>query len=173
MECIKCKEEKDECEFLVYNKKTGARRNQCKGCRSKAHKQWVSENIDKVRESKRKYAAANRDKATIYARHYRKTKRGFLCSTFTNMTGRVQGKNKPWLYKGLPICDRHEFIEWSINDRMFNSLFQDWERSGYELKKCPSIDRLDSNGGYTFGNMGWITQSENSQRGAFSRWGFE
>jgi hypothetical protein len=55
---------------------------------------------------------------------------------------------------------------------MFNMLFEEWERSGYDTKLTPSIDRLDSGHGYTFDNMGWITHSENSTRGCLSRWGY-
>lgn len=171
--CKKCEVSKDQSEFYVYNKKTGARRGECNSCRSDRVKTWAAENVERVRATKRQWARDNRQKNLEYSRVYRKTKKGYLSTTYTNMDGRVKGRSKPWLYKGLPICGRTEFIKWSINDRMFNMLFDAWERSGYDTKLSPSIDRLDSNGGYTFGNMSWITHSENSQRGAFSRWGFE
>ena len=171
--CIECEKSKDESEFQVYNKETGARRRQCRKCRADKARVWNANNVDKVRFAKTKWARENKQQILDYSRKYRKTKRGYLSKTYTNMDGRVKGRSKPWLYKGLPICGRHDFIDWSINDRMFNMLFEEWERSGYDLKLAPSIDRLDSNGGYTFGNISWITQSENSQRGAFSRWGFE
>jgi hypothetical protein len=171
--CKGCEVSKEESEFDVYNKETGARRLQCRKCRADKATVWKSNNLDKVRANGRKWASNNKDHTLEYSRRYRKTKRGYLSKTYTNMDSRVKGRNKPWLYKGLPICDRVDFIEWSTDDRMFNSLFDEWERSGYELKLAPSIDRLDPNGGYTFGNMGWITQSENSQRGSFSRWGYE
>jgi len=171
--CKRCNTSKDVDEFQLTNKETGSRRHVCKSCKRNYHKTWCDNNKDKVKKHSRDYSIKNKGKLMEYTRYYRKTKRGFLGNTFTNMSSRVQGKNKPWLYKGLPICDRYDFIDWSINDRMFNMLFDDWERSGYDMKLTPSIDRLDSNHGYVFKNMSWITHSENSQRGAFSRWGFE
>lgn len=171
--CTVCAHEKDESEFSVYNKETGARRSQCKECRRAQNKEWSNNNKEKVRLSKKLWARENRHKVYQYQKHYLKTKRGFVGGTYTNMDGRVKGRNKPWIYKGLDICSRAEFIEWSTKDRMFNMLFDEWERSGYEMKLTPSIDRINSNKGYTFDNMSWITHSENSQRGAFSRWGWE
>ena len=171
--CKKCSKIKDVDEFQLTDKVTGSRRHVCKDCRREKHREWCNNNKDRVKEHSKKYSRNNRGKVLAYSRKYRKTKRGFLSTTFTNMSSRVQGKSKPWLYKGLPICDRYDFIDWSIKDRMFNMLFDEWERSGYDMKLTPSIDRIDSNNGYIFSNMSWITHSENSQRGAFSRWGFE
>ena len=170
--CKVCDVDKDASEFDVYNKKTKARRSQCKQCRAEQANVWKSNNLDKVRANKKKWAANNRDKTKEYRKYYRKTKRGFVGNTFSNMMSRVQGKNKPWLYKGLPICERADFVKWTLEDRMFNMLFDEWERAGYDMKLTPSIDRLDSLHGYTFDNMGWITHSENSTRGCLSRWGY-
>ena len=170
--CTICAQEKDESEFDVYNKKTGARRHQCRDCRAEQAKMWVDNNADKVKANKKNWADNNKDKTKEYRKYYRKTKRGFVGNTFSNMMSRVQGKNKPWLYKGLPICERADFVKWTLEDRMFNMLFDEWERAGYDMKLTPSIDRLDSLHGYTFDNMGWITHSENSTRGCLSRWGY-
>jgi len=171
--CKKCGLSKDVNEFQITNKETGARRHVCKDCRTEQQNEWVSNNPDRVKLNKYRWAKENKEKVRSYRTHYLKTKRGFIGSTYTNMDSRVKGRNKPWLYKGLDICDRMEFVEWTMNDRMFNILFDTWERSGYDMKLTPSIDRINSSRGYTFDNMGWITHSENSQRGAFSRWGFE
>lgn len=171
--CNICAQEKDESEFDVYNKKTGARRHQCRDCRSEQTKVWVSNNSDRVKANKKRWVNTNKTKVRSYRRNYLKTKRGFMGNTYTNMDSRVKGRNKPWLYKGLDICTRQEFVEWTASNRNFNLLFDIWERSGYDMKLTPSIDRINPNKGYTFDNMSWITHSENSQRGAFSRWGFE
>jgi hypothetical protein len=103
-------------------------------------------------------------------RKYWKTFNGKLMMTYNNMNRRVRGYVKPHLYSELDICDRADFYDWSSKDKSFISLYKDWVNSGYERYLSPSIDRIDSNLGYVFSNIQWITQSENSRGGSNSRW---
>jgi len=103
-------------------------------------------------------------------RKYWKTINGKLMTTYNNMDRRVRGYTKPHIYKGLEICNRSDFYFWATLDNDFTELYEIWVESGYEKGLSPSIDRIDSSKGYTFDNMRWLTQSENSRNGAINRW---
>ena len=103
-------------------------------------------------------------------RKYWKTINGKLMVTYNNMSRRVRGYVKPEIYCGLMLLDRNEFYEWSKSNEDFNKLYNDWVDSGYERRLSPSIDRIDSCGGYVLDNTRWITHSENSRLGSISRW---
>lgn len=102
---------------------------------------------------------------------YSKTVKGYLVRTYVNMRGRITGllKKKAHLYEGKELLNKESFYEWSLSSPDFKRLLQEYEASGYDLKLAPSIDRIDSTGGYTLDNIRWVTHSENSRLGAISR----
>ena len=102
---------------------------------------------------------------------YEKTKKGKLMRMYRNMQSRIGGvqKLKAHLYAGKDILSRNEFYEWALASDKFHQLFDAWEKSGYERKLSPSVDRIDSSLGYEIDNMEWVTHSENSRRGAISQ----
>ena len=104
-------------------------------------------------------------------RRYEKTPRGFVMRTYRNMLSRVSGiqHKKAHLYQGKPILERAAFYEWSLSDPSFNRLFEEWRLSGFARALTPSIDRIDSAGGYEPQNVRWITHSENSRGGSALR----
>lgn len=87
------------------------------------------------------------------------------------MLSRVKGilKKKAHLYKGLPILEKEEFYNWSRQNKDFNKIYKSYVNSGFELRKAPSIDRIDADQGYLLENMRWITFSENCIRGSKSK----
>lgn len=95
---------------------------------------------------------------------YEKTLKGKLVRTYRNMLSRVKGvlKSKSHLYEGLHILDKEEFYKWSLNNTEYISLYNNWVKSGYDLKLSPSIDRIETTKGYSLDNIRWITFSENS-----------
>jgi len=102
---------------------------------------------------------------------YEKTKKGFLVRCYRNMKSRITGvqKAKFHLYEGKELMDKQEFYNYSLNCKEFHKLFDVWELSEYNRKLTPSLDRIDSSKGYNLKNIEWITHSENSRRGANSR----
>lgn len=104
---------------------------------------------------------------------YERTKKGKLMRNYRNMESRIKGIQwrKAHLYEGKALISRDKFYEWAINDPEFHRLFNEWERSGYDRKLSPSVDRKDSREGYELFNMEWVTHSENSRRGTLSRYG--
>ena len=106
-------------------------------------------------------------------RRYEKTKHGKLMRTYRNMLSRVKGIQwrKEHLYGGKEVLPKDEFYAWALANKSFHILYEAWEQSGFDRKLAPSVDRIDSQKGYTLDNMRWITHSENSRQGAVSRWG--
>jgi hypothetical protein len=116
----------------------------------------------------RKHRAGNGNCET---KRYEKTPNGFLMRTYRNMLSRVTGvqKHKAHLYSGLPILSRQEFYAISRTDPDFLRLFIDWRAARYNKKLTPSINRIHSTLGYLNYNIEWLTLSDNSRLGAFSR----
>ena len=107
----------------------------------------------------------------MHTKKYERTRKGKLMRTYRNMYTRVSGilKTKAHLYEGLDILARGDFYSWSLADKDYNSLFDSWVDSGYEMRLSPSIDRKDTSVGYTPNNIQWTTHSENSRRGSLNR----
>jgi hypothetical protein len=118
----------------------------------------------------REYRAKNGNSIT---KKYERTKKGKLMRNYRNMESRINGIQwrKAHLYEGKSLLSREEFYEWSINNPDFHRLYEEWVDSGYDRKLSPSVDRIDSSKGYETSNMEWVTHSENSRRGTFSRYG--
>ncbi len=105
-------------------------------------------------------------------KRYEKTLNGYIMRTYRNMLSRVTGilKTKAHLYKGLDILSKDDFVTWSLsNSSNLKHLIYEYEKSGYDMRFAPSIDRIDSKRGYTLDNIRWITHSENSKMGSHSR----
>lgn len=101
---------------------------------------------------------------SAYSKNYEKTSSGFLMRAYRNMKSRVLGiQKKNWhLYKGKELLDKDAFYIWAKADKDFWALFKAWKMSGHNQKLTPSVNRIDSNKGYTLDNMEWITNSQNS-----------
>lgn len=100
----------------------------------------------------------------LTTKNYEKTLKGKLVRTYRNMLSRVKGilKNKAHLYEGLEILSKEGFYDWSLKNPDYISLFNNWVESDYNLKLCPSIDRVDPSKGYILENMRWVTFEFNS-----------
>ena len=97
---------------------------------------------------------------------YEKTVNGFLMRKYRNMLSRVTGvqHKKYHLYKDLQILPRETFYAWASDCKEFWQMWDNYLTSGFDRKLCPSVDRVDSYGGYTLDNMQWLTHSENSKK---------
>jgi hypothetical protein len=103
---------------------------------------------------------------------YEKTKKGFLMRMYRNMKSRIDGVQwqKHHLYNGKKLIEKELFYEWANNNSKFHELFDAYEKSGYDRKLAPSVDRVNSSIGYELDNMEFVTHSVNSSRGSLSRY---
>lgn len=107
----------------------------------------------------------------------KRTQEQYVRDTYTGMKNRVSGNDMSVHenYHGLEICERDEFIQWSLFDDAFQGIWDEWEATDYTDNKIgPSIDRIDPSEGYVFGNMQWKTRSMNTKRANYANahgWG--
>jgi hypothetical protein len=118
----------------------------------------------------REYRARTGNSAT---NKYERTKKGKLMRIYRNMKSRIEGVQwkKHHLYQGKDLLSKEEFYAWAESQPEFHKLYDEWVDSDYQRKLAPSVDRIDSNKGYSIDNMEWVTHSENSRRGSRSRFG--
>ena len=62
-----------------------------------------------------------------------------------------------------PAYTRKQLTNWAIGQGLF-ALADAWRASGYEKDLSPSIDRIDPNQGYFFGNIRLVTWAENNEK---------
>jgi hypothetical protein len=80
------------------------------------------------------------------------------------MKERVSGKEDRYKYwAGKSILPKEIFILWAKNHPDFLRLYKQWINSGYIPKLAPSVNRIDSNLGYTLDNIEWVSKSDNSR----------
>ena len=102
----------------------------------------------------------------VVTKRYEKTKKGFLVRLYRNMQSRVCGIQwtKKHLYENKELLSRSSFYNWALSSSEFNSLFDEWEKTGYPRRFTPSVDRVDSSKGYILDNMEWVPFHENCRR---------
>ena len=122
------------------------------------------ERLKKQRESRKL-------NGNLHTKKYEKTPKGFLMRMYRNMKSRITGvqRLKHHLYEGKTLLPREEFYEWALSNEDFKNLFTVYEKSNYEQRLAPSVDRIDSRKGYEIGNMEFVTHSENSRRGSLNK----
>lgn len=112
------------------------------------------------REALKRWRTKNPKKSSIY----RKTFHGYYCEVYGRIRKRVAGGDER--YVGLQIMSPSDwdiFLDTTLLDRQI--LWRAWVKSGYKLRMAPSIDRINSQWGYTLGNCRWLPQWENSSNG--------
>ncbi len=91
----------------------------------------------------------------------------FLSKLYSRMKERVEGRrgknthNRGDYWLGKPIVSREAFYSWSSNHPTFLSLYKQWFSSDFDRKLVPSVNRVNSNKGYTLDNIEWVTNSQN------------
>ncbi len=100
----------------------------------------------------------------IETKKYEKTINGFIMRAYRNMKSRITGvqKKKFHLYKGKDLLEKEVFYSFAKADENFNILFKIYKESGYQIRLCPSVDRINPNLGYTLENIRFIEQYKNS-----------
>jgi len=98
-------------------------------------------------------------------RDYVHTKKGKVTIIYKDMKARVLGQTgRSDLYLGLDICSKDEFYEFSLNDPIFNALFDKWKKTNWDDEYKPSIDRIVPKDGYVLSNIRWVNYKDNISR---------
>lgn len=95
----------------------------------------------------------------ISDRKYRSNSRGLIIERYLGLTHRSM--NKGW---ALPDFTRDEFLEWSMNDKAFNSIYENWITTGKKWDS-PSVDRVNPELPYRLDNIEWTSWWENWSKG--------
>lgn len=102
----------------------------------------------------------NKRNSSYYNNH---TLLGFIGRTYTYMNRRVLGKSKnPELYINKEILSYSEFKEWALQCKELIILRDIWISNNRDLKLRPTINRKDTNKGYTLDNMEWMEYGKNA-----------
>jgi hypothetical protein len=127
-------------------------------------------NEDRIKKNE-KQRAYRRMNDNISTKKYEKTHKGFIMRMYRNMKSRITGvqKGKFHLYSGKELLSKDDFYTWAINNDSFYNLFDVYQKSGFDRKLAPSVDRIDSSLGYFIDNMEFVTHSVNSRRGSLNR----
>jgi hypothetical protein len=147
-------------------------KKKCSFC--KKYKSRASFNKDATRtdgiSNKCRPCILSYQKGHFYTHH--KTVHGYLTHTYNNMKKRVDGRSGhkyAYLWTGKPILPKETFMDWSKNHPDFLRLFKRWAMSKYDKKLSPSVNRIDSDKGYTLDNIEWVTQSQNCSLAGMAR----
>ena len=87
-----------------------------------------------------------------------RTKHGKMNSMY-----RSQKHNSKVRNHNMPEYTKEEFFEW-LDKNDFSVLYEYWVDSGFKKSLSPSVDRKDSNKGYSFSNIKLMTWEENGKR---------
>ena len=94
---------------------------------------------------------------------YAQSPHGYLVARYCSMKERV--RNRP-NYINKTVDFTFQEFENTFDTPIFREMLQAYLASGKNLSLAPSIDRIDNNKGYSLDNIRWVTQGENSRKGA-------
>jgi hypothetical protein len=63
------------------------------------------------------------------------------------------------------IINREAFIKFASDNMQYRTLYNIWVSENYQIKYCPTIDRIDNSKGYIEGNLQFLNQRENTIKG--------
>lgn len=143
--CKDCKKEKQESDYYGVQ-------GECKECTKK-----------RVRKN-------TKEKKSYYVEYDKKRQKENIKRMWSH---RYLGIKQRTLGKGSHLTSAYkkdlmtkkEFFEWcQSTKKTFEKLKKQWQKSGYQRKFAPSIDRIDNTKGYIAGNLQWLTLSENIKK---------
>lgn len=87
---------------------------------------------------------------------------------YNHMKERHDGRSTHYSHcQGKGLLSRNEFFAWCMdfeNLQTFLTIYFDWAAADFPLGLSPSIDRIDSDLGYIYGNLQWLTFDQNSEK---------
>jgi hypothetical protein len=138
-------------EFYTAKSNRDGLMHECKKCNNKR-----TANYRKI--TKYELARNHHDIERIFNQHYYNMK--------SRTTGkRYRRKGEKYKVYGKDLMSKEEFIEWCYKPEIFlefKRLYKQWVISNFNIKFCPSIDRIDNTKSYVLGNIQWLTHIDNT-----------
>lgn len=154
-------------------------------------KDWLKDNLEIYKKYKHDYYIKNKDRLEKYKKEYYKknrenileNKKEYLKTKSTQIhQSRFNAShsfNKKPLYMFQYMKTRvrrnyknkkvyftkEEFLKWILVNNDYIRIFNEWEKSNFNRKLCPTVDRIDNNKDYSFDNIQILTHSENCKKG--------
>lgn len=127
------------------------------------NKKWYNSKRIEICANRRENYKIDKVKRIQSTLKARKKIPGLIKETYRLMVRRVNGESTrcPEIYKGLPICTKEEFFNWANNNNKLQDIHKEWVDSDYNYYLKPSINRIESDKGYTLDNIEFITLIEN------------
>jgi len=88
-----------------------------------------------------------------------RTKKGLVGAIYSS-----QKQNSKRRGHTQPTYTINELREWFRNHPLANALYSAWRLSGYRQGLRPSVDRIEDDKGYSFGNIQLMTWAENKEK---------
>jgi hypothetical protein len=156
--CKRCSESKEEQQFSIARRNVGGRMHFCKACEALTR---IERQYSAKRAARPGYAEYSRERFRRYALDCR-GRAIYMCNSAKT---RAKDKNLPFeitveyvqLFLEIGICQRSGF--------RFDMVSHNYkQRNAY----APSIDRIDSSGGYTIDNVQIVCDMYNHGKGQHS-----
>ena len=93
-----------------------------------------------------------------------RTKEGRIRSLLRTQKSSCIKRNYP-----MPTYTYTELSVWVLSQELFHTLFNAWEKSGFEKHLSPSIDRKDDYLSYTLDNIQLMTWEQNADKAKIDR----
>lgn len=110
----------------------------------------------------KEYYSRHAERLRAQAREFARRPEARAARCYDRMCWRC--KNVP-AYKGREVrFTKAEFVAWALNNPDFHRLCKQHEESGFSSLTRVTVDRIDNQGHYEFGNIRFLTNSENTAR---------
>ena len=122
--------------------------------RREYNQNYYSENKEVILGQTNFYKKSLFEKRKISLYHWAMT-------AYRNMEDRVSGRVRSGA-KGKLICGRKDFYKLVMTNWQLKEVYTKWRNSGYDRQLSPSVDRINSNAGYTINNIQFLSSYDNS-----------
>jgi hypothetical protein len=92
-------------------------------------------------------------------RLWTKTKTGRISVMYTSVCRRI--KTHPSYKNRKLLFTRKEFKEFALRNDSLDKIYESWKASGFQLRLCPSLDRINNDGDYALNNIQFLPFGEN------------